>query len=466
MPTFNELFSGGGCARLGLGDAWTPLFANDISAAKVASYRANFGCGEVRLEDIRDLEASDLPKADLWWASFPCQDHSAAGRGLGFTGQRGSLVFQVTRLLDGARLNGTAPKIVAMENVTGFLNAFESEDFASLVTALVSAGYRPGAVMMNARDFLPQSRERVILVAVREDIVPAEALMATKPVEPWHTKALQRAVDRLPAYVERQWIWWQMPLPPKHGLSFVDLMDDLTDVTSPPQFSEERTAEVLAKLTGQDAVRLGKARWLNGKVVGTIMGSHRETEAGRTRGYSLRTDGIVGCLTCRTKDGRQQVMVIDGGSTFIRDFSARELAKLMGLPSYYRLPDSYHDSVRLTGDGLAVPVVRWLARHLLEPLLEEVPVGGGLAKVKADVQARARAARVRKESLTPGAPTQGGMKRDTTATTAYFLPDEAARLHAVAAELGISFHEMLIKALDGLLARRGEQPVRRYKKKK
>lgn len=79
MRTFVELFSGGGMARLGLGDGWRCSLACEIDAAKAAAYRTNFGGGEVRECDVRDLSAADVPgRPDLLWASFPCQDLSAA----------------------------------------------------------------------------------------------------------------------------------------------------------------------------------------------------------------------------------------------------------------------------------------------------------------------------------------------------------------------------------------------------
>ncbi len=77
-------------------------------------------------------------------------------------------------------------------------------------------------------------------------------------------------------------------------------------------------------------------------------------------------------------------------------------------------------------------------------------------------QPRARAVRTRKDAGPGDVAVPGGIKKSTVATTAYFLPEEAARLHGVAAEMGVSLHEMVIIALDGVLARRGEQPVRRY----
>jgi DNA (cytosine-5)-methyltransferase 1 len=435
MPTFVEFFAGGGCARLGLGDSWKCLFANDFSAKKVASYRENFGPSEIRLADIREVEASAIPAADLWWASFPCQDHSIAGRGVGFAGERGSLVFEIMRLLDAAILAGTAPKLVVMENVVGFVNAFEGQDFAAVMTALVSAGYQVGALMMDARDFLPQSRERLMIVAVRNDVTRPPGLAATLPDEKWHTKTLRRSVSRLPPEVSKRWQWWRMPSPPEHGLTLKDMIDpsDLPD-------------------------RLEKAKQAGKPVVGTIMGARKDSTEGTTRTFAVRTDGVAGCLLCRTKSNRQRLLLIDGVSVEIRNLSIRELGRLMGLPSSYKLPKSETDAVHLTGDGLVVPVVRWLAANLLEPLL------AGVAACPRTVvtEPRIRATRQRKDPAVRNEQAPGGIKKSTVATTAYFLPEEAARLHGVAAEMGVSLHEMVIIALDGVLARRGEQPVRRY----
>ena len=78
-PGFYEFFCGGGMARAGLGHAWQCLFANDIHAKKAASYAANWGAERLHLGDIGKLKTTDLPgRADLAWASFPCQDLSPA----------------------------------------------------------------------------------------------------------------------------------------------------------------------------------------------------------------------------------------------------------------------------------------------------------------------------------------------------------------------------------------------------
>jgi DNA (cytosine-5)-methyltransferase 1 len=84
----------------------------------------------------------------------------------------------------------------------------------------------------------------------------------------------------------------------------------------------------------------------------------------------VRFDDVAGCL--RTPAGgssRQVIIVVDGETVRSRLISARETARLMGLDDAYRLPKTYNEAYHLTGDGVAVPVVRHLAEQLLEPLL-------------------------------------------------------------------------------------------------
>lgn len=87
----------------------------------------------------------------------------------------------------------------------------------------------------------------------------------------------------------------------------------------------------------------------------------------------IRFDDVAGCL--RTPSGgssRQTIMVVDGKRVRSRLLSPREAARLMGLPDTYQLPKNYNEAYHLAGDGVAVPVVRFLAEHLLEPLLAAV----------------------------------------------------------------------------------------------
>ena len=96
-----EFFAGGGMARIGLGEGWACAFANDFDPVKAATWRANFGeANHFREGDVWALDARDLPgRADLAWASSPCQDFSLAGGRAGLKGGRSSAFFGFWRLI-------------------------------------------------------------------------------------------------------------------------------------------------------------------------------------------------------------------------------------------------------------------------------------------------------------------------------------------------------------------------------
>jgi DNA (cytosine-5)-methyltransferase 1 len=109
-------------------------------------------------------------------------------------------------------------------------------------------------------------------------------------------------------------------------------------------------------------------------MVGGVYKRTRRDEHGRkVQRAEIRFDYIAGCL--RTPVGgssRQTIMIVDGKTVRSRLLSPREAARLMGLPDYI-LPDNYNEAYHLVGDGLAVPVVRFLAENLLEPILAASP---------------------------------------------------------------------------------------------
>jgi DNA (cytosine-5)-methyltransferase 1 len=95
------------------------------------------------------------------------------------------------------------------------------------------------------------------------------------------------------------------------------------------------------------------------------------TEAGRrVQRAEVRFDGLAGCLrTPRGGSSRQVICVVEPGRVRTRLLTPREAARLMGAPESYRLPAAATTALQVMGDGVAVPVVRWLAAGLLEPLL-------------------------------------------------------------------------------------------------
>src|SRR5262245_17721857 len=116
-----DFFAGSGLVRLGLEPLFQSVWAIDNCPKKAAVYRANFSTDGFQLLDIKDLEPSGLPSADLAWASFPCQDLSLAGNLSGIkNGTRSGLFWQWMRVLDGLERADKRPPLLCAENVIGF----------------------------------------------------------------------------------------------------------------------------------------------------------------------------------------------------------------------------------------------------------------------------------------------------------------------------------------------------------
>ena len=369
-PSFYEFFAGGGMARLGLGAGWRCLFANDIDPAKAATYRANFAdaARHFREGDIWQLAADDLPGlADLAWASSPCQDVSLAGARAGLAGGRSSAFFGFWRLIEGLAAQGRAPRTLVVENVSGLLTSNGGRDFIALGAALAAQGYSFGALEIDAARFLPQSRPRLFVIATRDP--PPPALVGDGPFQ---TRAVQAAAARLPTALADRWIWWRMPAPPARNIDLAALLEDDAAVAWHPP---ERTARWLALMAPLHLARLDAARTRGERVVGAVYRRMRVEAGVKVQRAEVRFDGVAGCLrTPRGGSSRQVIVAVEAGQVRTRLLSPREAARLMGLPEGYVLPRAATSALQVAGDGVAVPVVRWLARELLEPLLDRAGV--------------------------------------------------------------------------------------------
>jgi len=368
-PGYYEFFCGGGMARAGLGRGWTCLIANDIDARKAASYRANWGDEALRLADIANLTPHDLPgRADLAWASFPCQDLSLAGAGAGLAGARSSAFWSFHALIEGLDREGRAPRLIALENVIGALTSRGGADFAAICGALHRLGYRFGALTIDAAHFLPQSRPRLFVVAAQQDLAIPRHFAAT-PTPRFASSALLRAHAALETEIASSWRWWVLPDPPRTNLRLNDLIENApTDVA---WRSEAQTRAMIAIMSEGSRKKLAAARAAGGRQFGALYRRTRPDGAGGKRMRAeVRFDGLAGCL--RTPGGgssRQFLLSVEGEETRVRLLSAREAARLMGLADDYRLPQRYNEAYHLVGDGVATPVVRFLADNLLRPLL-------------------------------------------------------------------------------------------------
>lgn len=169
-----ELFAGIGSqtqALTNIGIAHKVVAISEIDKYAIQSYEAMHGKAN-NLGDIRKIE--ELPDADLWTYSFPCQDISVAGKGAGIKeGTRSGLLFEVERLLRVASEKGTLPKYLLLENVKNLVSKKFKADFDKWLDFLAELGYTNYWKVLNAKDYgIPQNRERVFCVSIKGEHKP------------------------------------------------------------------------------------------------------------------------------------------------------------------------------------------------------------------------------------------------------------------------------------------------------
>jgi DNA (cytosine-5)-methyltransferase 1 len=361
--SFYEFFAGGGMARVGLGSAnWSCAFANDFDHQKGQSYRDNFGGDDLKVADVASLTLADLPGTpDLVWASPPCQDISLAGKGAGLDGSRSGAFFPWWRLMLGLIAERRAPRVIVIENVAALVSSKGGADFTAIARALAEAGYVFGALVINAALLVPQSRERVFIVAVRAENSLPPGLTQDGPTSPFHTASLQKTVSSFPPSLRASWRWWKLPTPAARNTTLLDLLD-----FDAPCDADAETRHLLELMEPLHIAKVESARVIGARAAGAICRRMR----GKEQRAEIRFDGLAQAL--RTPGGGssiQRFLLIDeNGAMRSRKPTPRECARLMGLPDTYILPASVTDSYQLTGDGVVASVVAYLNEHLLSRL--------------------------------------------------------------------------------------------------
>lgn len=359
-------------ARAGLTPGWKCLFANDFDERKCEVYRANWGDQELVAGDVGKLSITQMAgRPDLVWASFPCQDLSLAGGGAGLRGERSGTFWPFWKRISELKEDGRAPELIVLENVVGTLTSHGGSDFNAICETLKGGGYRFGAVVIDAELFLPHSRPRLFVVAMKRAAGLPPRLIGSGPMEPWHTRALCTAHDRLSPELKREWIWWKMQVPGRRNVTLESLIDVEPDGVD--WHTDNETQKLEAMMAPLHRRKVEAVRSAKGRRVGTIYRrTRRDDEGFKVQRAEVRFDDVAGCL--RTPAGgssRQVILDVKNGKAKSRLISARETARLMGLPDKYILPERYNEAYHVTGDGVAVPVVRYLSDNILLPLLSD-----------------------------------------------------------------------------------------------
>ncbi|MEZ5981752.1 MAG: DNA (cytosine-5-)-methyltransferase [Parvularculaceae bacterium] len=295
MPSYFEFFCGGGMVRAGLGSEWRCLLANDFDPKKADTYALNWGKETLIVGDVRNIGTKDLLArsngecVDLAWASFPCQDLSLAGGGAGLRGERSGTFWPFWEKMNGLAKTGKHPRIVALENVCGALTSHDGNDFVAITNALIKLDYKVGAIVIDARKFLPQSRPRLFFICIRSNIDIPIQLTEDTPSPAWHPSALVKAQERLQGKAKANWVWWNPPPPPPRRKYLRQVIETGSSET---WHSRDESSYLISMMNDVNLNKLKQAQRQKKPIVGTMYRRTRyERGNGKVQRVEVRFDG-------------------------------------------------------------------------------------------------------------------------------------------------------------------------------
>jgi DNA (cytosine-5)-methyltransferase 1 len=338
---FIDLFAGIGGLRIPFEQlGGRCVFTSEWDAYAQKTYAANFhdGPGHVFAGDITQVHENDVPDHDVLLAGFPCQPFSIAGvskknalgRPHGFADKtQGTLFFDVARIIAAKQ-----PKAFLLENVKNLVSHDKGRTFSTIIDVLRDElGYTVHTKVINGKHFVPQHRERIIIVGFREDV---------------------------------PFSWDDLHLPP------IEAGPKLASILHPQDGSETVDPNYLEGPKGRvrDCYTLSDKLW---DYLQNYAAKHREKGNGFGFGLVTKKD------TCRTlsaryyKDG-SEILVDQGKKQNPRRLTPRECARLMGYPDTFRIPVSDTRAYKQFGNSVVVPVIGAVA-NLIVPLLDQVSDG-------------------------------------------------------------------------------------------
>lgn len=336
--TFIDLFAGIGGIRLPFEKhGGRCVFTSEWDPYARKTYSANFhdGPGHIFADDITKVHVDDIPDHDVLLAGFPCQPFSIAGvskknalgRPHGFADKtQGTLFFDVARILDAKR-----PAAFLLENVKNLVNHDKGRTFSTILDVLENElGYHVDHRIIDGKHFVPQHRERIIIVGFRE------------PVD---------------------FSWGDLKLPDLEDaprMASVLHREDGTEPADWPYISGPK-GKVLDKYTLSDKL------W---KYLQDYAAKHREKGNGFGFGLVTRKD-VARTLSARYYKDGSEILVWQGPKKNPRRLTPRECARLMGFDDNFRIPVSDTRAYKQFGNSVVVPVITEVAR-IMVPHLEKM----------------------------------------------------------------------------------------------
>ncbi len=323
--SFVDLFAGIGGIRLGFERAGgSCVFTSEWNDWSKKTYQTNFGEDHPFVGDIVPFDAGDVPDHDVLLAGFPCQPFSIAGvskknalgRPHGFEcTTQGTLFFDVARIIATKK-----PKAFVLENVKNLLSHDKGNTFKIIMETLrEELGYKVEAKVIDGQRFVPQHRERIIIVGFREQT----------------------------------------------GFSFDDLRfpdeASLLDDILHPEDGSEVAEEPFT--TGPQA-KVHSKYVLTDKLWAYLQGyAEKHRAAGNGFGFGLvNRASVARTLSARYYKDGSEILVSRGSGKNPRRLTPRECARLMGFPDTFQIPVSDTQAYRQFGNSVVVPVMAEVAR--------------------------------------------------------------------------------------------------------
>lgn len=351
-----EFFAGIGLARAGMEcSSIQTVWANDYDPHKKKMYEGQWGKSEYLLSDVHSICGSDIPTADVAWSSSPCTDLSLAGKRIGLRGGReSSAFFGFTRALK--EMGDRKPQVVVLENVPGLASSNNGEDLRAAAKEFNSLGYAVDIITLDARRFIPQSRPRIFLIGAKKAVGGGEQDTCLRP----------------------DWLAWLhedpeintfiMPLPKAPELVSTGLTSQVEKMSDNDLrwWSNERVSNFVKSMSPIQHERL--ERFIKGNKP-TARTAYRRTRSGIPV-WEMRAEDISGCLrTPRGGSSKQAVVIMGKGKLKVRWMTGYEYARLMGA-EWFSLSGMRDSQIQYGfGDAVAVPVVEWVAKHMIIPNL-------------------------------------------------------------------------------------------------
>jgi len=309
MIKFIDLFAGIGGFRIAFESLKaTCVFSAEIDKHACQTYHQNFG--ENPFCDVSTLEATIIPDFDILCAGFPCQPFSLAGKRQGFQDTRGTLFFDIERIIEQKQ-----PKAFILENVKGLVNHDKGKTLKVILDTLEKRlKYKVFYKVLNSKDYgLPQNRERIYIIGFKNHDINFE-------------------------------------FPPKEETKVT--LSSIRETNL-----ENRTISELA--TSHIETHLKNHRKYD-EIKNNPLLIASEIRKSRC---AFRFDGLSPCLTAKMGTGGNNVPLFVNE---LRQFTTRECLRIQGFPESYSIVPNTSQSYKQIGNAVSVPVITLLAKIMVQ----------------------------------------------------------------------------------------------------